>query len=122
MASVSASVSSSDNTNRNKILYMGAGVDIKKVALFPDRDVIFVDAQPYSEFGGTYDADFYRNWFVGDLISAYRKMGYVLIDEKRLTLKNTSEKKFRGKLAMKPDYYEPHLFIFQDSVFTPLKI
>jgi len=65
-----------------KLLYIGAGLDIKAATQFPEcASFVFIDTQPRSEndYEGFYD-DFYRGQFYNQLLLLCKGHGFELID------------------------------------------
>lgn len=110
---VTSTVETAKMREKKRILYIGAGLDVGIINIFPDKDVIFVDSMPFSEFEGSYRPEFYRNWFIDKLIKAYDKLGFFKIGEKELTGKFESWS--GGDDRDEPDYFRPTILIFMRS-------
>ncbi len=68
-----------------KIVYVGAGGDVELINIFPEKDIIFIDSQPITQFGDTYDWKTYRKKFIRNLIDSYKCIGYTQFDMKKCT-------------------------------------
>jgi len=102
------------------VLYTGAGLDVGVINIFPEKDIVFVDAQPFSEYDMPYRVEFYRSNFVNNLISAYSAIEYEKIGEKILTTEDDFKvvgevSEIGDELKKKPDYFEPTLFLFKHT-------
>lgn len=97
--------------SRPKMLYFGAGLDVAVINIFPEKDIVFIDAQPCSEFDGAYDVNFYRNDFMKRLLEKYGEIGFELVSEKMVSTIEPLEVLKEG--VEKPDYFEPTMLTFK---------
>ncbi len=65
--------------SRLKMLYFGAGLDVSVINIFSEKDIVFIDSQPCSEFNEPYYEGFYRPDFMKQLIETYGKLGFKLV-------------------------------------------
>jgi hypothetical protein len=105
----------SGKSAKKRILYIGAGVDVGVINIFPEKDVIFVDSMPFNENSERpYMSIFYRNWFIERLIEAYDDLGFDKIGEKELTgdFESWGGKEDRGD-ETEPAYFKPTMLLFK---------
>ena len=98
-----------------KVLYFGAWDDITFLDTFPDtNDFVLVDTQPRSEWD-TKDINvkYYRDNFVKEITDSFKTRNYFLknIEQTESYYKNFS-------FFKKPEYIDPHLFIFKNGKKT----
>ena len=98
-----------------KVLYFGAWDDITFLDTFPDtNDFVLVDTQPRSEWDTKdINVEYYRDNFVKEITDSFKTKDYFLknIEQTESYYKNFS-------FFKKPEYIDPHLFIFKNGKKT----
>ena len=98
-----------------KVLYFGAWDDITFLDAFPDtNNFVLVDTQPRSEWDTKdINVEYYRDNFVKEITDSFKTKDYFLknIEQTESYYKNFS-------FFKKPEYIDPHLFIFKNGKKT----
>jgi len=111
------------SSNFNKVLYLGANIDLDVVTYFPNcNEFVLIDTMPRSEHDEkNYFFDgFYRMDFIARLINKCKKYGFTLNDTiefepNYINLIDNIERLPEGKDLKSIPYINPHLLIFTNK-------
>lgn len=98
----------------NKILYVGAGYHIEPVRHFPEtKTFVFIDSQPRSKFDSfhaKFNKNFYRPYFINDLITSCQHYGFLLDSYTVL------DKKYSKQIISRTWYYTSWFYKIPDDI------